>query len=168
MLEPFSVCVVYCVESRDLEQRLRTAGVFHLPDAPIIDNCGDFSYTTVEVCEQADVLSQLEQLRQSAKAFVVISDCLTTPCGESYRASEFAIACRDWFNGSKDCVGALVSLVNGPRDRTADIAGMVDVRPSAVAEAIREETRRVSDGIWLKSKVRLPDDRNAGDAIQVR
>ena len=168
MLEPFPVHVVFCIESPDLAQRLRDAGAFRLPDAPIIDNCGDFKYSTSVVREPRDILAKLERAQEYVKAFVLISDCLTTPHGKGYRASPLAIECRDWFNRRKDCVGALISLVNGPRERTTDIAGIVDVRPRALAEAIREETRRVSDGIWLKSKVRLPDDRSANDAVQVR
>jgi GNAT superfamily N-acetyltransferase len=168
MLEPFPVSVVFCVESPDLAHRIRDTGAFRLPEAPIIDNCGYFSYSTRLVRECRGVLPEVERLRENVKAFVLISDRLTTSDVSGYRATEFAVECRDWFNNSEDCVGGLISLVHGSSARTSDIAGMVDVRRDDLAETVRAETRRVCDGIWLKSKVRLPNDRTAGEAIEVR
>ncbi len=161
---PFEVDVVLCIASPLLQSRLSNLA---LPDSEIIDNCGDFRFSVRHVEDPDAVAPAIRAAQQRQRALILVSDRLAVAASEGYAPSPFAIRCRDAINSGLDSAGAMMALIEGDVVKTRDIVGMVDVRQAHVLEAIREEVRRVADGIWLKTSVRLPDTRTDTDAIRV-
>lgn len=168
MNEPFSVGVVFCTESERLAARIRSEGATAIPDAPVIDGCGNYGFTVTTAVERSLVIPSITQARREASACLVVSDGLVSPRSGNYTLTPFATDLRDWFNDQEGLAGGLLALVEGNISSTADILGMVNCQDKGFRTRLCDEMRRASDGLWLKSKLQIANHFDEDDAIQVR